>query len=187
MRRLCALLVAALLALRAGAGSAATGSGDGAADHADPLRAPDCRSALASLQEQEAAADAAARAGTVAGAHGRADPTIELQAARRLAQRSCLASRADSPAPAPANPQRSFQPPIVVAPIAPSTAPRPPPAAARVPTPVLPAPDERPYAVTACDPGGCWANDGSRLNRLGPNLWGKRGMCTLHGSLLQCP
>jgi hypothetical protein len=46
---------------------------------------------------------------------------------------------------------------------------------------------ERPYAVTSCDPGGCWANDGSRLNRVGTNLWGKRGVCTLQGTLLQCP
>ena len=46
---------------------------------------------------------------------------------------------------------------------------------------------EKPYAITSCDAGGCWANDGSRLNRLGPNLWGPRGICTVQGSLLQCP
>jgi hypothetical protein len=147
----------------------------------DPLHAPDCRNALASLQAEESAADAAAHASAAAGAHGGAAPSAELQAARRLAARSCLASRADPPPPPPV---RSLQAPIVVAPIA---APRPlPPPVARA-LPPLAAPAERPYAVTTCDPGGCWANDGSRLNRVGPNLWGKRGICTLQGSLLQCP
>jgi hypothetical protein len=46
---------------------------------------------------------------------------------------------------------------------------------------------QRPYAITSCDAGGCWANDGSRLNRVGPNLWGPRGVCTVQGTLLQCP
>ena len=185
MRRRCALLLATLLVLCAGAGSAATGADARGAEPDDPLQAPDCRSALALLQEQEAAADAAARANPASGVPGRSGSAAELQAGRRLATQICLTSRAD-PAASPAAPPRSFQPPIVVAPIAPAAVPRSPPAASRIPAPV-PAPEERPSTVTACDPGGCWANDGSRLNRLGPNLWGKRGMCTLHGSLLQCP
>jgi hypothetical protein len=52
--------------------------------------------------------------------------------------------------------------------------------------PVAPAGD-RPYAITSCDPGGCWANDGSRLNRVGTTLLGRQGVCILHGTLLQCP
>jgi hypothetical protein len=182
MRQRCTLVVAALLALGAGAGSAATGASASDAGRDDPLQATDCRSALASLQAQETAADGAARANAASGAHEHVAPSVELQAARRLAARNCLASRADPPTP----PLRSIQAPIVVAPIAPATAPRPTATVARLPPPV-PTPAERPYAVTTCDPGGCWANDGSRLNRIGPNLWGKRGICTLHGSLLQCP
>jgi hypothetical protein len=181
MRRLRTFVVAALLALGAGAGSAATGASVAAVGD-DPLQAADCRRALASLQARETAADAAARANAASGAHDQAAPSVELQAARRLAARNCLASHADPPTP----PLRSIQAPIVVAPVAPAAAPRPPATVARLPPPV-PTPAERPYAVTACDPGGCWANDGSRLNRIGPNLWGKRGICTLHGSLLQCP
>ena len=179
MRRLCTLLIAALPALCAGAASAATGASAGEADRNDPLQAPDCRSALAALQDREAAADAAAHAS--AAAHGQAAPSAELLAARRLAARRCLASRGDLPAPS-----RSIQPPIVVAPIAPAAAARSPPTVTRT-TPAAPAPAERPRAVTACDPGGCWADDGSRLTRIGPNLWGKRGICTLQGSLLLCP
>ncbi len=89
----------------------------------------------------------------------------------------------------PAAPERSIQAPVVVAPIvvAPVAAPRSGPAHVGLVPPPLAAPTERPYAVTTCDPGGCWANDGSRLNRVGPNLWGKHGICTLQGSLLQCP
>lgn len=179
MRRLCMILVAALLALVAGAGSGATGVAASTGHGDDRLHAPDCRSALASLQAHEVAADAAARASDASGARGRAAPGQALLAARRLAANSCLASRAD-----PAPPPRSIQAPIVVAPVAPTTAA--PPVRARGLPPVS-RPAERPFAVTACDPGGCWADDGSRLNRIGPNLWGKRGVCTLQGSLLVCP
>ena len=142
-------------------------------------RRPIAGSALAALQDREAAADAAAQAS--AAAHGQGAPSAELLAARRLAARRCLASRGDLPATS-----RSIQPPIVVAPIAPAAAARSPPTVTRT-TPAAPAPAERPRAVTACDPGGCWADDGSRLTRIGPNLWGKRGICTLQGSLLLCP
>jgi len=54
-----------------------------------------------------------------------------------------------------------------------------------LPSPALPAP--APTSVLSCDIGGCWANDGSRLNRVGPTLWGPRGACTVLGTLLQCP
>jgi hypothetical protein len=176
------LLIALPLALVAGA--VATAASQSAGTPGDPLQAPDCRAALAALQTEEATADAAWRASAASGARDGAAPSAELQAARRRAARSCLASRTDPPLPPP----RSIQAPIVVAPIAPFApgAPsRPTPAApTHLPPPVV---AERPYAVTTCDPGGCWANDGSRLNRVGPNLWGKRGICTLQGSLLQCP
>jgi hypothetical protein len=172
------LLIALLPALVAGAMPAATAASGAAAMPGDPLQAPDCLNALAALKAQEADADATWRAHAASGTHDALAPSAELQAARRLAARSCLANRADPP------PARSIQVPIVVAPVA---SPRPVPApAARLP-PTVPAPAERPYAVTSCDPGGCWANDGSRLSRVGPNLWGAHGICTLHGTLLQCP
>jgi len=129
-----------------------------------------------------------------------------LVAARRQAAIACLASRADPP-PAP---QRMAQPPIAVAPVgAGSTAAGPVgssrptadagpiavtrgaiPAAAPAVAPAPPSPASPPPAPTtilSCDTLGCWANDGSRLNRVGPNLWGPRGSCTAQGPLLQCP
>jgi hypothetical protein len=174
--RALALAAIASAAAATGAASSAAGKRD------DPLQAPDCRRALASLQAQETAADAALRARAGAGDHARPAPSSELQAARRLAAKSCLASRADPPLP----PGRLIQPPIVVAPLAVARPAVPPTARLRPPL-TAPPTAERPYAVTSCDPGGCWANDGSRLNRVGPTLWGQHGVCTLQGTLLQCP
>jgi hypothetical protein len=57
-------------------------------------------------------------------------------------------------------------------------------------SPVLPAPPvaiDRPSTVTTCDPGGCWTNDGNRLQRLGPNLVGPKGVCTVQGAIVSCP
>jgi hypothetical protein len=146
----------------------------------DPLQAPECRAAIDALQVQESAADA--RAGGAAGARDGRVPSSGLLAARREAALRCLASRVDPPVP----PGQLIRAPIVVAPIAVA---RP---AARLASHVRPAvpsplPIPGPRTVTSCDAGGCWANDGSRLDRVGPNLWGKHGLCTLTGTLLQCP
>lgn len=199
--------VALMLALAAAAASAATapairarpvdapasapyGSIDGApaprAARRDPLDSPACRRAIAALDAQEAAAGSAPRASVPLDAHGVPLLDPKLAASRRRAAASCLARRADPPAEAFVRPV-----PILVAPLAAGMQPAP---ASRVgatappvvvPEPARPA--QRPYAITSCDAGGCWANDGSRLNRVGPNLWGPRGVCTVQGTLLQCP
>jgi hypothetical protein len=180
LRALILALATSSCATAAGLAMAAASRAASAAD--DPLQTADCRSALADLQTQEIAADAGSRSSAEAGASARPTPSGELLAARKRAARRCLASRAD-PAPPPG---RLIQPPIVVAPLA--AAPVAVPRSARKGSPLPAAPAaERPYAVTSCDPGGCWANDGSRLNRVGPNLWGSRGVCSLQGTLLQCP
>lgn len=180
----CALAAAGAMSASAATGTnASTAGASGAAPRrGDPLQAPDCRSALAALQAQESAADTAAAAASSSALRPQPAPSAELLAARKRAARSCLASRAD-PAPPPG---RLIRAPIAVAPLADV---RPPMSASTHAAPPLrPAPaPERPYAVTSCDPGGCWANDGSRLNRVGPDLWGKHGVCTLQGTLLQCP
>ena len=95
--------------LVAGTGAAAVNSAVGAGG--DPLQAPGCRAAIASLQAGEA--DASAQAHSPTGAQELHAPPADLLAARRDAARRCLASRADPPAP----PGRLIQPPIVVAPI----------------------------------------------------------------------
>jgi hypothetical protein len=148
------------------------------AQDGDALHAAACRQALSMLQAREAAV-ADAPAGTPA--HQAA--LAQLQAAREHAARLCLQSRADRPA----LPGRLAQPPMAVPPplaATPQLAPLPPPPAG-LPVP-LPAP-ALPKSITSCDALGCWASDGTRLQRVGPNLLGPRGFCSAPGGVLQCP
>ena len=175
--------VAVLVALVGGGAGAAAAMAQPPTD--DPLQSADCRRALDSLQTQETIAGIDAQASERTGVRPPAVPVTALLAARQRAAQSCLASHAD----VPARPQRFGQPPVAVSPIAISplaTAPAP-----RTPLPigrVETAPQRAaPWYVLSCDAAGCWANDGSRLNRAGPNLQGSRGLCTLRGTLLQCP
>ena len=146
----------------------------------DPLQAPECRQALAALQEQEAAAASA----PVANVRPRRDAVRaidpRLDAARRRAARSCLASRADPPVAG-----RLAQVPIPVPPIA-AVRPPLPQAAAGAALPQRPSAPPL-VSITSCDAAGCWASDGSRLNRVGPTLWGSHGACSVQGSVVQCP
>lgn len=158
-----------------------TGLSFAAAPEAGPESAP-CREALAALRTQEATAAAERQAG------GRTqqaqDPALpkRLEPWRRQAARACLGGSGDPPPPT-----HSVAPPVpgttaaAVRPIVPS-----PPAAPALPLPVSQRADTVP-TVTNCDQGGCWASDGSRLQRLGPNLVGPRGVCTTQGVLLHCP
>ncbi|MEP7057280.1 MAG: hypothetical protein ABI809_05855 [Caldimonas sp.] len=189
------LLFALTLVLAAASSSAQTV--DATAAEADPLGSTDCRAALDSLRAQEAAAASAAEANTAVDPHRRRAPAAALEAARRRAAGACLATRADPPP----RPQRFGRPPIAVDPVtpaAPNAAPGPvlsvaPVAGARpaappaAPVVTLPKPAEAPRFILSCDPVGCWANDGSRLNRVGPNLWGGHGACSVQGTLLLCP
>jgi hypothetical protein len=158
----------------------------------DPLQSPECQRAMAALQAEEAAsappagASAPARREALAAASAASaasSPSIppHLAALRRAAARACLGTHADV-LPAP---QRALQPPVAIqAPALPGPVRVP-----RLPAPAvtLPAEPPRPSYVTSCDPGGCWASDGSRLQRAGPNLIGPRGFCTQQGALLSCP
>jgi len=45
----------------------------------------------------------------------------------------------------------------------------------------------RPPTITSCDPGGCWTSDGTRLNRMGPELTGPRGICNPQAGTANCP
>ncbi|MGZ8259366.1 MAG: hypothetical protein ACXWUL_02305 [Caldimonas sp.] len=144
----------------------------------DPLQAPECRQALAALQtkEDEASAASASDARRLPRAID-----VRLAAAQRRAARSCLASRADPPAPS-----RLASPPLAVPPVAGA---RPPlPAASPVPA-VPPQPPGAPplTSITSCDAAGCWASDGARLHRVGPTLWGPRGPCSVQGTVVLCP
>jgi len=153
----------------------------GAAVDGDPLQAPECQQALAALHEQEAAAASAPVANARPQAREPRPLDPKLDAARRRAARSCLASRADPPVAG-----RLAQPPIAVPPVA-SVRPPLPAASPGTGVPARLAGPPPLVSITSCDAGGCWANDGSRLNRVGPNLWGPHGICTVQGTLVQCP
>jgi hypothetical protein len=167
----------ALLVLAIALVGSAAGANARAAD-GDPLQAPECRRALTELQSQETAAASAPPAGSERGARA-IDP--KLEAARRRVARLCLASRADPPPRG-----RLAQPPVVVAPVD-GIRPPLPAASASVAIPAR-APTAPPLlSITSCDAAGCWASDGSRLNRVGPTLWGPRGACSVQGSVVHCP
>lgn len=156
-----------------GALIAATGAAGAAADDGDPLHSTACKEALERLNTAEAAAASAATPGGNA-----------LEPLRRRAAQACLADRADAPPPQPG---RLGQPPVAVPPIAVPPAPRAPRISAAPPPLPVPRQPEIPTVVTSCDATGCWANDGSRLQRSGNNLLGPRGICTTQGALLHCP
>ena len=154
----------------------------------DPLDSAECQRALAALNAEEAVVAESSRASGGVTANDRRLIDARLAPMRRQAARACLARRADPTTISSASLARPA--PVTTQPLAvtPASSPAPTAATARAaPFVPFPAPAEKVYAITSCDPGGCWANDGSRLNRVGPNLWGPRGICTVQGSLVQCP
>lgn len=147
----------------------------------------DCRRALEALEARETALLASRKDGAQPDARDRPAPDARLQTLRQQAARACLGHRAD-PAAAP---RQTARPPIVVPPVGVGQP------ALKVPLPGAPTqpsagrvdlpPVEPPLVVLGCDAGGCWASDGSRLQRLGDQLLGPRGLCTLQGTFLRCP
>jgi hypothetical protein len=156
----------ATLLLAAGAATALAAT----VAEADPMSSRECMAAREELEQAiSEPADRRARSERIA-------------RARRQAALACLGpssgSRERSGAPQP--PQAVPAPVIGVRP-----APAPPAAALAVPQPPLAIP--RPAVITACDPAGCWDSEGRRLNNMGPLLMGPRGLCTMHGGVLNCP
>ena len=141
------------------------------AQPADKPQSAACQQALEALQAREATMRAPA--------DGAAQPDAAWQTLRRRAAQACLGGTGDMPPPT-----RTLQAPISIAPLR-SPAPYAPPAArGSNPSPAT----KPPSVVTGCDALGCWANDGTRLNRVGPTqLQGPRGLCTVQGTSLQCP
>jgi hypothetical protein len=147
-------------------------------------RSPACRTALAALDDAEEAiaATAAASSASLSDQQRQHSVAARLQPLRKRVADACLGGLTTSPPPS----QHSW-----VVPTAPA---RPVLAAPRLPTPpvpsvpsvVLPRP-EVPVTVTHCNAATCVASDGSTLTRVGPNLVGPRGSCTVQGSFLRCP
>jgi hypothetical protein len=142
----------------------------GAAQVVNPIDSTACRRAL-DARESAAAAErsSAAARGAVA-------------VARRQAALACLGGPdVAASAPLRASPAPVLDTPSAVQPSLPAPAS---PSSRAPPTPRAPAP---PLTISACDATGCWASDGTRLQRAGPNLLGPRGVCTTSGPFVQCP
>ncbi|MBI3367273.1 MAG: hypothetical protein HY021_02120 [Burkholderiales bacterium] len=147
--------------------------------------AADCKQALDALEAQEAAM---AREQTPADT----SPQGRQQAAQsRLAPfrdqaiKTCLGGR---PMTAPPS-QHLVRAPISVPsltltlpPARPMTSP-----STGLPSATPLRPPSPPVVVTHCDVAGCWASDGTHLQRAGGSLIGPRGICTTVGTVLNCP
>jgi hypothetical protein len=135
----------------------------GAAPDADPLRSPACTQELEAFQTARAAGD------------------VGVEALRQSAARACL-GLAGPPQRAgrPIEPPTAVPPPVIDPPRRPSVRAAP----AALPPPVF---IERPGVVTNCDAHGCWADDGTRLQRVGPQQVGPRGPCVVQAGALLCP
>jgi hypothetical protein len=102
-----------------------------------------------------------------------------LSNARKQVGLACLG-------PSSGQPRRSGAPdPVQVVPPTVIAVPPAPPFPATTPLPPLDIP--RPATMTTCDPGGCWDNNGKRLNQVGPVLIGPRGPCSMQGGVVTCP
>jgi hypothetical protein len=131
-----------------------------------------------------------------AGAAATPDSNLPKPAAREM-PKGRLASPPVSvpPVSVPLISPMTAVPPMQVRPLPPMTTV--PPMTAVPPMPVSPLPPTAPVVplqqvapppvVTSCDAGGCWSSDGTRLNRVGPNLMGPGGVCTVTGKMVQCP
>jgi hypothetical protein len=154
--------------------SLATAAAPAFAQSGSPLDSPACRRALDTLDVRESAA---------AQERGNAAARAAVETARRQAASACLGV-ADSAASAP---QRAAPAPVVVTPSAAQPRLPAPARPATAPTPSPPRATAPPVTLNACDATGCWASDGTRLLRAGPNLIGPRGICTTSGPFVQCP
>lgn len=149
---------------------------------ADPLRSAACLQALDALTDAEDRAKGSARQPGAAAAPPRLAAVTQ---ARRKVALACLGSpdlRPPAARPrAPIEVGSALRSPTVPA----SGAPPPPgrvgpgPVGAPVPPPLL--------TLTVCDASGCWASDGTRLQRQGELLLGPRGYCSRLGAVLTCP
>lgn len=144
---------------------------------ADPQSAG-CQRALETLQVRENALLAA----LPRDAQPDAAAAASIEPLRRQAARACLGGTGEPPPP-----KQIASPPISVSPI---VVPRPAPRVSAPSVQATPPPRriEPQVFVSACDAGGCWASDGTRLIRSGAHLIGPRGMCSgTQGTPLNCP
>lgn len=143
-------------------------------------KSPACRTALQALEEAEDAIAASAAASATASDQRRQQAVAaRLQPVRKRVADACLGGLTSSPSPsqhswvAPARPASPAAPRVAM--------PAPPAVIVTVPRP------EPPVTVTHCTAATCITSDGATLTRVGPNLIGPRGSCTVQGNFLRCP
>lgn len=132
-----------------------------------------CRQALDTLREREDRVLAATPRGAAEGERR------QMLQARRVAALACLGEAE------PEVPRRLPGAVDAQLPIAPMKLAAPRPAGPAAP-PAAP-PPALPRTLTTCDANGCWTSDGQRLQRVGPQLLGPRGFCSVTGAAVQCP
>ncbi len=142
----------------------------------DPIKSPACAQALAALDQVRAD-----------GAPSAQQKEDRVESYRQQASIVCLGLNEKSARKLPRAQTRgsapmAVSPPRVVLP--PAAEPAAPAAAEPSAATALPRP---PTYVTTCDAGGCWDSNGLRLERAGPNLVGPSGLCTVQGTLINCP
>lgn len=149
---------------------------------ADALHSAACVQALAALDDVEESLVSRTGAQPQDGSD-RPLSRQRLLALKRRAASICLGG-ADAPAPAASH--RSAAPAVNEPPRHDAPVSTPPPvrtAPAQAPT----SPPPPVLSLVSCDAAGCWASDGTRLQRSGTLLLGPRGYCSAAGSVLSCP
>lgn len=151
-----------------------------AAAPTDPLHSAGCVSAMSALHDVEVAVAAAAKSSK--GTHA-ADGRVltKLAELKRDAARTCLGGDGSNSR----EPQHVG--PITAAPVAVPPRTPPPRLPAHAPSPLPPVSVAPLKSITSCDAVGCWVNDGTRLQKVGPGLLGPTGFCSVQGSVLSCP
>ena len=150
---------------------------------ADELpKSPACRTALEALDHAEAVlADvAAASAAALPDADRQRSVAARLQPLRVRVAHACLGGLTTSPSPS----QHTWVVPEPARSVASIPRIQPP----AMPPVTVPMPRfEAPITLSNCSAATCLGSDGSTLTRVGPNVVGPRGVCTVQGIFLRCP
>lgn len=156
--------------------------GGGVARAEDLPQSPACGRALLALERAEdaLAATAVAAAPSTPEAQRQRDIAMRLRPLREQVARACLGGVHTGPPPS----QHSWTAPVPL-----RSAAAPPPSFARpsMPVPVTLPRTDAPLMLGPCNAATCLASDGSTLTRVGPQLIGPRGPCTVQGVFLRCP
>lgn len=137
---------------------------------------------MSALHDVEDAVAAAAKSSK--GTHATdARVLTKLAELKRDAARTCLGGDGSLSR----EPQHVGQKPISAAPAAEPPRASGPRLPSRTSSPLPPVSVPPLLSITFCDAAGCWVNDGTRLQRIGPALIGPTGFCSVHGSVLSCP